>query len=393
MRLNKTVLIVGLIAGLVAGILASILYSSFVDSWSRPVLIGLLFLIFTLLVGFALFITMNSIGESDESFLFLSSNGLIIAGVVASMMILFGLGALLEVIYEADKSIANQPVSYVFLLDESGSMESNDAECERYNAVNNMVKLLPGETDYAVYMFADDTICVRDMAPVSHGDFVADTALADSIGAGTAIRDGLETVLADIRSGRLSSSGDSIRVILLTDGSATDMTAFIGSRKVIKAYKSAHVSISAVGLGNVDQRLLNKLTEKTGGIYVPIQDATQLTQGFVAATAVDSDRDLLSQRHMTSMNWLYMLLRIIFLTILGGVVAFVKAMACGKEEDMGLILIVGGISALVGSVLVEIVTQSGIAPWLAQMLYFLLLSITPVTVKEIIGGGTNIDFL
>lgn len=390
MGLNKLAVFISLAAGVVAGVLDILLYNSLVGVWGRPILIALMFAIFAVFVCAALFITVTLQGESDEEFWFLDGNGMIVIGLVVALLVAFGLGMLLEFIYDRDVSVADTPGSYVFLLDESGSMEGNDANLERYAAVNYLMETMPDQFPYAVYMFADETVCAREMAPVSQGSFQADTNLANNIGAGTMLRDGLQTILDDINSGVLSKGSNDLRVIVLTDGFASDMGALFGSKDIIKAYKDADITVSAVGLGNVDGRLLNNLTSKTNGTYVHIENAQELSGGFMAVGATDAGRDLLSARNLSQLNGLYAVLRILFLTVLGAFIALMKAMACAKSDDTVKILVVGAVAALIGAVLVELFAALAFASWIGQILYFALLAITPVTMQYRCHNFSNI---
>lgn len=382
MKLNKKILIGSILAGLVSSALVALLYNLLVDVCGRSLLIALLFVVFSVIVCATLFVIMLVTGESDEEFLFLRGKGLILAGLAGALVILFGVSMLLEFIYDRDKQVMQTPSAYVFLLDESGSMESNDSNLERYNAVNMLMETMPTDFPYAVYMFANRTVCVREMAPASQEQFQADQNIANSIGASTMIKDGLQTILDDVQSGKLLHTGGALRVILLTDGVASDMSSFLGSGEIIRAYRKENISISAVGLGHVDEQLLTNLANKTGGVYVPIENAGQLGQGFISASAMNSGRNLLSVRNMSSMNWLYMLLRVLFLLFLGAIVAVMKSIACAKEEDTKLIILVGAIASLLGGLLLEILTQAGVTVWVGQAIYFFLLAVTPVRIVE-----------
>ncbi|MBR6825707.1 MAG: VWA domain-containing protein [Oscillospiraceae bacterium] len=371
-------MIVSLIAGLVAGVVVALLYGALADVWGRPLLIGFLFVVFALIVCGALYGTMVLSGDSDEEFLFFDGKGKILIGLALSVVILFGLGMLLEFLYDVEGDTKNQPSSYVFLLDESGSMEGNDSNGERHSAVNMLMETMPSDVPFAVYMFANRAVCVREMAPITQGKFHPNADTQSQIGEGTMIKDGLQTVLNDVNNGNIPNPYKKLRVILLTDGASSDMGALIGSNSIIKAYKRADVTISCVGLGNVDERLLNKLADKTGGVYVHIEDAAQLAQGFTAATVSNSDRDLLSMRSMKKLNALYMVLRIVFLVVLGAAFAFMKSMAIGSDDATKLIMLVGVIAAFIGALLLEVLAQAGAAPWIGQIIYFLLIAITPV---------------
>jgi hypothetical protein len=113
-----------------------------------------------------------------------------------------------------------------------------------------------------------------------------------------------------------------------------------------------------------------------------------LAQGFTAATVSNSDRDLLSMRSMKKLNALYMVLRIVFLVVLGAAFAFMKSMAIGSDDATKLIMLVGVIAAFIGALLLEVLAQAGAAPWIGQIIYFLL--IAKESLRVLVNGRNSI---
>lgn len=373
MKLKWSALVTSLIAGAVAGLVNVLLYHLLVEVCPRPLLIGLMLIVLALFVCGALFVYMHITGESDETFLFLDGKGPILIGTAVALVVLFLLGMLLEWIYDNDTGLADVPTSYIFLLDESGSMVGNDPNQERYKAVDHVMQSTSGDVPYAVYMFADSCVCVKEMGSSSQ-----ESVDEYTIGGGTMIKAALQTVLDDFNSGKLAAAGASPRVILLTDGVSADMSVMFGSGQILRAYKSAGITVSTVGLGSVDRNLLNQIAKKTGGSYVHIDKAQDLSQSFSTAVEADASRDLLSERNLVRLNWLYAILRIVFLTLLGAAIAVMRAMVCAKEDDTLMIIIVGAIAALLGAVLVEVFAALGLPVIIGQVIYWVLVSITPM---------------
>lgn len=392
MKLNKLVLILGIVAGLVAAVINAFVYEAMAGVWAKPLLIALMLVIFAVIVCTTLLVTMLVTEESEEAFLFLEGKGALIAGLAVVLVVVFGLGMLLEFIYDRDVAVLSAaPTGYVFVLDESGSMGTNDRNNERHVAVNQLMQNMSADFPYAVYMFASRTAQVREMAPLSQGGFQADLNVARNLGGGTDIKDALQTVLDDVRSGKLSNYGNNLRVILLTDGKDSSMNS-LTVNNFASNYKTEGISISTVGLGNkasVDSNMLTSLASKTGGVYVHIENAQNLAQGFSSAVQVDVSRDLFSVRNLVTQDWLYVLLRILFLTLLGAAVAFGKALACAREDDTLKIILVGAVAALIGAIVVEVLTALSLPAYIGAAIYWVLLSITPVT--KIVRTGDYIN--
>jgi len=386
-RFDLKLFLAALGAGLLAWIIDAILYGALADRMWRPLLIGLMFLIFALLVGGAILITSKLVDGFDEEFLFLSGTGMIAAGLAVTLVVTVLLAVVFEAIYEYEATTTTSASSYIFVLDESGSMADSDPDLLRYSAVDEVLSDMSSDFPYAVYAFSDDTQRVRDMSPVSSG---SDYALP-SMGGMTNMRLALETVLNDLKQGNLEG-GAAPKVVLLTDGYASDIGLFNSVNDLLDDYVDAGVSVSTVGLGQVDEGLMENIAQRTGGVFVPVDEAGELAGAMQTAALLSTSRDLLSSRVTPGRNLLYGFLRVIFLFLLGCVLAFLKAMACARLDEHIRILVVGGIAALVGALVMELGTAIGLPAGLCWLVLWLLLSLTPamLTIQRHRGGATSI---
>lgn len=377
MKLNLKLLIASLIAGILALVAEMFIYSGLENVVSRPVLIAIMLTVLALFVVATLFVMSVCFGDSQEDFFFLDGKGPILIGLVVALVVLFFAGMGLEAIYDSDKVTFATPTSYIFVLDESGSMFGNDADGLRYTAVNTMMQTVADSTPYAVYVFADSTACAREMAPFSQGSYVVDEAIINSVGGGTAIAAALKTVLDDYYAGKFATGGSAIRVILLSDGSSFDIVSD-SDTDFLQEYRSNGICISTVGLGYDDPSTMKRIAKKTGGSYIHIDNAQELSQGFNYAATTSADRDLFSERNIVSNELLYGVLRVLFLTLLGAIIVVMKAAAVGSPDSHWLIMIAGWIGAFVGALLVEILTLFGVGIGVGVSIYCLLVAITPV---------------
>lgn len=388
MKLNTPLLIASGIAGLAAGILLAILYPELQASLPQWLMIGIMFAIIALVVVATVFITGRVTGQSDEVFLFLEGLPALIIALVVALAVLVAAAMGLERVYDMEqKTILATPTSYIFLLDESGSMLGSDPNEERYTAVNTVMNALPADTPYAVYMFGSTAACARPMSPYSQGSFTVDPAVVSQVGGTTNVKEGLTLILDDHKNGKFASGGAHPRVILLSDGQASDMSQ---GDPILNKYRNAGISISTVGLGYFQDDLLEHIANKTHGSHVSISNAQDLAQGFTSAAAItDSSRDLFSERDAVDSELLYAILRVLFLTVLGTIIAAMRAVAYTKEDSGWLILIVGAIAAFVGALVIELLALFGGPLALGVVLYSLLVALTPAKVPEIRGAYTN----
>ena len=377
MKLDLKLLIATAIAGLAGFIVTQILYTVMVDSVARPLLIAILVAIVALIVCAVISVVVSITGTSMDEFLFLEGRGPLSIALVVCLVVLMLLGALLEWIYDHETVTSATPTSYIFVLDESGSMESNDPELLRYEAVNTVVSTLSADVPYAVYMFSSDCELIREMAPNTSGNVVR----PDNVEMGnTNINNALKVVYSDLQSGKLEG-GKRPLVVLLTDGYASDMGWFIG-KSILRDYKAAKITVSPVGLGIVDEALMTEIAEKTKGQFVLVNDASQLSQGFANATTMNADRDLISTRNVVQKNFLYLILRVLFLTLIGAAVAFMRALACADDSNTVLILCVGTGAAFVTALIMDLGLSIGLPVFLCRLLYWLALTVTPMMVAE-----------
>ena len=367
-RFDITLLVASLIAGTVAWLIAVGIYHSFVGVWSRPVLIGILFFVLLAVVAPTILVTSRIKKGFDEEFLFLQSTGAIIAGLAVMGIVMFALATLFEWIYDHEFTAEKEPTSYIFLLDESSSMDGNDPALQRYAAVQDVMSSQP-DTPYAVYCFANTVQMCRSMGLHRSGETVSGLELGD----GTMLQMALEQILNDLESGTLSG-GDVPLAVVLTDGYAGDMASVPDN--LVKGYVAAGAHISTVGLGNYDRAILQELAYRTGGLHIGVKDAAVLASAMQSAVSGQAVRDLVSERSVTSNESLYAALRILFLMLLGALLAFCRAMACARMGANATIIIAGTVSALVGGVLMEF-GPSVLPAWLCWLILWLLMSATP----------------
>lgn len=380
MKLDLKLLIATAVAGFIAFIIEQALYAALIDVLPRPVLIAVLMLILAAVCSIVISVVVKITDETQDEFLFLDGRTLISIGLVVCLFVMLLLTMLMEWIYDHEEVKTISASSYIFVLDESGSMSGNDPDYERYEAVDTVINTMATDFSYAVYMFSDNCVCIRDMAPASERGVSRPSDADQSMMGGTYISYALECVYNDIQSGKMSV-GDYPQVILLTDGYASDMSWFTG-KGILKDYDKAGIMISTVGLGNVDKSLMTEIAGKTGGQYIYVNDAGQLAHGFTSVTYQDTQRDLISVRKMAEKNGLYMFLRILFLALIGAMMAFVKAMACADEDSTMFILIEGAIAGLVAALIMEIGLAIAVPLFLCRLIYWMLLAVTPRLIEK-----------
>lgn len=393
-HINKTVALMSVFAGVLSWFGCHYIYTTYSDKLSESVMIGSLCAVLFAAVFLTVLLGSMITGSfNKESELFVDF-GHMAAYFICSLIGIFVLVMGLEFIYECNHNIKSiEPTSYIFVIDESGSMSGNDPGGLRYEAIPEIMEATEEGFPYMVYTFSEDTQIIRDMAPL---DAEYEPIPVNSDG-GTAICGTILRILQDNKNG-VWDGGSNPKVVFLTDGSATDLSnGFLWFRgnmpefnAALEEYYDLDINISTVGLGSVDREIMTKMAETTGGVFVNIQNASDLASAMKTAASSYSDRNLLSIRYMKRWDTLYGFLRILFLTIIGTVIGSLMLLAYMEDSSIPIIIVSSIICSLIGSVLFEIGLKIGVYQSLLWIVLWSLFSLTPghiyPKVKQAIGN-------
>lgn len=382
MKLDLRVLIAALVAGIAAGLADMALYDALRDTMTRPLLIALMMGLFALILVLVITVVVMLCNSTQDEFWFLHSRPLLCVGMAVLLVLTFLSSWLFEWIYDHEKAEAYTGSSYIFVLDESQTMWDNDFGKLRYSSVNDVMSGADVDLPYTAYMFSDSTVQIRDMAPRSAGPLVRPTD-ADSFMGGTNIQGALETVYADLKSGKYETGADP-HVVFLTDGRPGG-NWYIENLDFMNGYITDGIKVSTIGFGDADEALLKDIASLTGGIYVDAGNAARLTQGFESITGIIAQRDLLSYRTPTEDSGMLAFERILFLTLIGLLITLMKAVACADSDSTVPVLIVGAVTSLLGALVLEFGLKAGLSETLCRMVYWIGLALTPHMTRASLG--------
>lgn len=375
---NWKVIPLSLLAGLVSWIVCWVFYNIFVDALPRTLLLGLIFLMLAAILSVVLFTLGSAAGSRGD----VPGHPISIPIGCVVMLLAASLFQFLYGLTPPNKTVTG-PSSYIFVIDNSGSMDTSDPEGKRYEAIQEILQDEPVDFPFMVYGFDSSSYIMRDMAPKSESwvDFEYEN------GGGTSILGTLNKVIDDYSNGSWDG-GNNPRVVLLTDGYATDIVFNFGVNSMLKKYGKNRLSVSCVGLGDVDKKLLDTIASKTDGVFIDVDNTSALAKAMrsAATTFTETQRDLVTVRTNGSPGVLYAILRILFLVILGLGIGFLKLVAYGDGESAGRILLITLVGSGIGALLLEIGTSLGVPDsplWLALWLLYAF------TIAEKNGNLTN----
>lgn len=380
MTTNVVLLAASLFAGILSWMIGSAVYEAGLENTSRPVLIGMIFFLLYIIIAITVMIVGVIRGTFEDDIFFLDSKIKIIGCTIAGGIAVFLLAMLFQWIYGLNfYEKMMEPSSYIFVIDDSGSMEQNDPDRLRYSAIEEILKDVPDEFPYMIYSFSDQAQIVRDMKPKTDGI----GELPSYSSGGTAIKTVLDQVIDDYNKG-IWKDDKSPKVILLTDGYATDIRSFHSINEEMKQYVKNGITISTVGLGSVDQELMQQIAKTTGGVYMDVTDASMLKEAMHKAATQYSSRDLISTRYNHAMNIRYGIMRIVFLTILGILIGGMMIIVYTQESSAKLIGISSVIKAFIGAICMEFLTSIGIYDKIAWFLLWILIACTIATMEKVL---------
>ena len=397
-ELDKAALIISIIAGIVGCLISSLVYGLIEAVLWSPFAVGISFMVFAM-VFIVIMCLVNMKNDNLGYHLSKFHDGgkifLALAGIVVLALVL---GTLFEFIYEIDffesRKGYQEPTSYVFIIDNSGSMETSDTDGLRYQAIGKIIETKDEDFPYAVYSFGNEVTEERALASISAGN----NEFTPYNSGGTAIRGTLTTLFESYEKNLKNQLGDAPKFLLLSDGYATDISWFSSINKILREYAKTDITISTVGLGDADDALMQQIADDTGGVYLSVDDVDRLEQSMQQAMNESGDnkyaRTFYIYRNVPSLDFLYAAMRIVFTAILGILISSAMLFATGKGEDDQLILLTSVITGVLAGIVLEIgINLLYIPPIIIRCLYFILVALTFITLKAFGGNGRGRQYV
>lgn len=318
-KINLLLLLFSLIGGAIGCVIGEVLLHELSGDLPGIVLIGLYFGILALCVGlFCLIAEMIKPRLNGSSWRqrYVGSSWKLL--VPATLVLLFVAGTALEFIYELNLNGAKQVKNIVFVIDDSGSMEANDPNGDRYEATKMLIGKMDQDKEAAIVVFDDRVQLLQPFVRLNNQD-VKDEVYSrldamEPMQGGTNFDLALTEAMDQIK-GRDTSRRGTL-VILLSDGFSE-----VDPSGILRDYQSSGIAVNTIGLGldNPDgSALLKDIATRTGGQYQDVTEADQLSFAFQKIYDNIGDRTLVTERTGPTQNSsYYMALRIVALILLG----------------------------------------------------------------------------
>lgn len=385
-RFNWLMLVLTAIAAIfVGGGVYALHEKLFYGGMAGVLVIPICFGIFILAMGLIIFLLSNifgyfraniTTGGKDKGKVLL----ILFVVVLTSMLLMAGLEFLYELDFTSGK-VDLDASTFVFIVDDSGSMYGNDPQSQRYAAIKSILEGKPDDTKFAIYAYSNETVVLQPITTVGAG--IPDITYMD--GGGTYTLAALDTVYNDFSSGKLPSDGNPA-VVLLTDGESHDILLLSDADNTLAGYASKSIPVHCIGFGNPNMEELKYIAKGTGGQAMRIRNANQL-RNAIDTVLTGGSRTLLSDRFELVYSVPHGIMRVLFLAIFSMLVGVTSMFAYGCSKSCKPILIGSAVTGLLGGLLQEMGMQSNADPAGVTGATFLLLGllfalIVPSTYEE-----------
>lgn len=369
-----------IIASLLTLILGAVIYfpCSFLFDALKSVMVGPLafaicFLLYGLLMSLLLFVICKATGIYRNIYFTLGKQlGL---ALLLSALALPVLSGLLEFVYELD--MGEKQSLYVYMIDNSSSMDVSDPENKRYGVVADSIKNLPSDSRAGVYVFDSEYKAVQPIGSIQASDNI-DTNGWDYIFSGNATM--LLTSIQGVINDKIDAGiNDPVNIVVVTDGAPSDLGEINGS-DFIKECKKNNVAVSIVAFATDFDQLLYDIVEETGGSINFADDISGVNTSLQdVMDNITSGRDLISERtDHTAGSVLYAIMRVLFLILIGLLVTYIKSVTVSLPSGNNLVwgICIGCI--VLGSILIELIISLGGMVPLGRALLFILFTFIPL---------------
>lgn len=358
---NKLNMVLLCVTAVVAALLAAAIYFVHAGLFAAapdnhfymPLFMGLLFAALLLVISLVV-LAVSSLRRNYRADVItgMHSKGRIVmyllGGILAMALFIFGA----EFLYECNLQIFGNSSggTYVFLIDDSGTMDDNDPDLLRYEAISSILSGKSAKTNYTVYTFSDYGKLVVPMRTVGEGFMQypePDFGL-------TNMKAGLEKVVTDFENGVWTSKGEA-SLILITDGGPTDFYEISEVQDLLDRCVANNINLGIVGVIGANNDLMQEMATYTGGTFVDIKDITQLNDAIREVSGETGfTRDLLTERDDVSADWLYALIRVLAIAVAGIVIAVCAALCYGNSKAFSFIIGANGVKAVLAGILMEV---------------------------------------
>ena len=378
-KVNIILLISTMITAILTGLAVEFFYSSLANRHTdsrlfMPISLGILFASLLAIIALVVFLISKAqltyradviTGRNSKSRIILY----LLIGIIAITLQMFGSEYLYENTFNFESKLPNTADTYVFLIDDSASMDSNDPNRQRYAVIEEILADKSASTQFTVYSFADSTRQIVPMQTISEG--FPNYPVSDEFM--TEMKAGLEKVVTDCEN-KVWTASKNTMLIIITDGAPSDFDLFYEITPVLDRCIAQDMTLGIVGVIGANNSLMRQMASYTGGTFTDISDPMLMKSAVLSVSnSSGRTRDLMSLRNHVNADWLYAMIRIISIAISGAIMAVAAALAYGNNTVFNFIISANTIKAVVAGLILEFGNQLMFDDRVVRLLTLILL--------------------
>ncbi len=170
------------------------------------------------------------------------------------------------------------PIYTIILLDNSGSMDGEPLQKAK-EAAKALLQEMESRDAISVLSFSKDVRLIVPPSKVEQKAAIASSLDRIQAGSVTRMNDALVYVMNMLKTGK--DPYRETRVILLSDGAPTDVKDPQKYSELVSSIRAMGVSVSTVGIGASDDRILRTISDAGGGAWTNVWSLEDLSSAFV----------------------------------------------------------------------------------------------------------------
>lgn len=350
-KFDTSLFLACLVGAALGYVLAEVLYNGLMLDWLPVLRTGFYFAVVVLFVCLAGLLCEMVTGNLRSGSWTGKNIGIGFLMTFLAAVVFFLLGMLFQFLYGLGLNIrtAGNVQDYIVLIDNSGSTYDTDPNEERFSSVVSLVQGLDNTHSIMAKVFDETVLGTFPMTPAGPdtvNSLQSFFGQYDSNG-GTDLQNVLmETV------NEYTPTGRDTAVVLLSDGiSNVDYDA------IAAEYTAKNLPIFCVSFADSDREgrgVLTDIADQTNGYFYEIEELSNLSQTVETMIKLANRRQLLDPRRgLDLQNNLARVLRVVFVTVLGVLVAVAVGLAVDSSTVMTSGMPVHAVGALLAGLLAE----------------------------------------
>lgn len=238
--------------------------------------------------------------------------------IILTFSVLLVLGAGFEFLYSLNLNGVSFGTNYIIAVDNSGSMEGNDPNYERFNALNELFSSVKNNQKIGVYVFNTESTNVIPLQKIDKSKLNEYKSMLEKYkvsDGGTNLMNTLEDIMNYIEKENVKNNTD---VIVISDGECSI------NNNVLNKFVNKRIPIHTIGVVDTYNSLHN-ISIQTRGNYYDIGHIEELGSTLNTIYNLQTGHFLVGRRSGLEADMLrYIIMRVVFIFILSIIIKIME---------------------------------------------------------------------